>query len=59
MKTTLYHRSIDLGNSQYIQSQCIRYTVPLEELHRAAQGVPMEELEKLTEPEIFVPDHDK
>lgn len=39
-----------------IELKCIAYRIPLEELERAAQGVPMEDLNKITEPEVYTPD---
>ena len=38
-----------------LELKCIAYKVPLYELPKAAQGVPMEELEKITQPTIFIP----
>lgn len=38
-----------------LQLQCISYRIPLEEIPRARQGVPIQELAKLREPEIFIP----
>jgi hypothetical protein len=38
-----------------LQLQCISYRIPLEEINRARQGTPIQELAKLTEPEIFIP----
>lgn len=35
---------------------CIAYKIPLHEIKRAAEGVPTEELQKLTEPEMFDPE---
>lgn len=36
-------------------SECIRYSVPLHEIERAASGVPMEQLEKTKPPVVFNP----
>ena len=38
-----------------IQYQCIAYRVPPHEIENARNGVPVEQLEKLTEPQIFIP----
>ncbi|MFM6155640.1 MAG: hypothetical protein ACKPE3_22030 [Sphaerospermopsis kisseleviana] len=34
---------------------CIFYRVPLYEIENARNGVPMEQLDKLTEPVIYIP----
>lgn len=38
-----------------MKTTCIIYRVPDYELDRVRQGVPVEELEKLIEPTVFVP----
>lgn len=40
--------------TQCIAHQCIAYKVPLYEIERARAGVPKEQLDRLTEPEIFI-----
>lgn len=39
-----------------MKTPCIAYKIPLYELDRAAQGVSIEQLDKLTEPKVFIPD---
>lgn len=38
-----------------IKHQCIAYRVPLYEIENARNGVPMEQLDKLTEPVVYTP----
>ena len=38
-----------------IKHPCIFYRVPLYEIENARNGVPMEQLDKLTEPVVYIP----
>ena len=38
-----------------IKNECIHYRVPLYEIERARQGVPMEQLDKVTKPKVIKP----